>query len=239
VLDDLQDLSGNVSTQQEFLATLDARIDEHRPVLVASRASPAELVHLLPGLQSRLVAGLAVPIAEPGTETRHAIVSRFLEDHGLQMTDEAEQLLAVSSRGVTRRLRTVGELNGALLELAQCPEQPISATTIRQLLRRPTPGLNLTLRQITRQTARHFQLRSTELVGASRRQSTVRARGVAMYLARRLLGTSLEDLGTHFGGRDHSTVMHALRRTENDIRLEPVVQQAIEDITEQLGTSPP
>lgn len=234
-IDDLQALADKRTAQQELLFTLDERIQNDRLVLIASRSTPSELDHLLPGLRSRLCSGLALPVAKPGTETRAAILDELAQKHQLALTDDAKQLLVKPSKRAVRKLETFGQLNSAVLELAQITRQPITAHDVRALITKPAEGLEFSLRQITRVTARHFQLRVADLVGASRRQSIVQARGIAMYLARRLLGSSFEELGQHFGGRDHSTVMHSFRKIEDGVVTDPAIQQAVQDITRRLG----
>ena len=90
------------------------------------------------------------------------------------------------------------------------------------------------LRQVTKQVAHYFRLKIADLTGPSRRQAPVRARGIAMYLARELTGASFQTIGRQFDRRDHTTVLHACRRTEELIQTEPEIKQAVEELIERF-----
>jgi chromosomal replication initiator protein len=92
------------------------------------------------------------------------------------------------------------------------------------------------LRSITKQVCRYFSLKAAELRGPARQQRVVRARGVAMLLARQLTNKSLDQVGRHFGNRDHSTVLHACQKTQSLIQTDPAIRRAVEELTLQLST---
>jgi chromosomal replication initiator protein len=234
-LDDLQNIAANEHAQQELLFTLDQRLAQNQMTVLTCRSGPAELHPLLPGLQSRLSAGLSLPVVAPGPAAREAILRELLEFHGLEVTPEAQALLVEPGARATRKLNTVAQLNSALIELSHSVEQPISAASVRDLLHHPPPGVDLSIRDIVRHSARHFQFLVSDLVGSSRRRSNVRARGIAIYISRQLLGSSFESLGEHFGRRDHTTIMHSFHKIEGLIQTDPTIQEAVDEITGRLG----
>ena len=195
--------SGKLNAQEELIHTLDALLAEDRWVVVTASAAPAALPGILPALQSRLTAGLMIPLAPPGVEARLAILEQ----------------LAAAARAFRCRSRwpacwpkglcgTAPELAGSLLQLAMPAEfqagrgltvEAARAISLPSASRKRQP----TLHEIALATARHFSLRLADLRSPVRRRALVVARGVAVYLARRLTDESLQQIGGYFGGRDH------------------------------------
>lgn len=230
VLDDLHELAGRSAAQQELLHTIDTLIDRQTQILLASRACPAESDWILPGLSSRLSCGLTVPISKPSAETRRVLLAQIAAQKGIRLSARvADEILHDPN------MESVAQLTSVLLELVNLDEQSPDEATMRRILESRTTRASLSPRQIIKQVARYFRIKSTKLVGASRRQSTVRARGAAIYLVRRLTGISFEQLGRHFGGRDHSTTLHAYRRTEATWQSDPLIRKAIHEVTQRLG----
>ena len=234
VLDDLHELNGRTSAQQELLHTIDSLIELQTQVLLASRDCPTESDWMIPGLTSRLCFGLTIPISKPSAETRRVLLSQLATQKGIRLSDSvADEILH------DRETESVVQLTSILLELVNLDEQSPDKATTRRILANRMARASLSPRQIISQVARSFRIRTTELIGASRRRSTVRARGAAIYLVRRLTGISFKQLGRHFGGRDHSTALQAYRRTEEALNCDPLIRQAIHDVTQRLGTVMP
>jgi chromosomal replication initiator protein len=229
VVDGLEELVKKPAAQQELIHTLDAALVEGAQVLIASREPLPSHGAFLPALASRLSAGLLVPLAPPGPAARRELVERLAEALAPEMEDDARDLLAAELSA------TAAELHHAVVELneaARREKRPIVVAAVRRFLddrndrRRPTCGA------IATQVAKRFRLKATDLQGKTRRREVVQARGVAMLLARQLTGASYEAVGRHFGGRDHSTVMHACRRTAEQVKTDPLLKQAIEELAE-------
>lgn len=237
VLEDLSTLATKPPAQTELLHTLDAIADRFGLVLVTSRLAPHEMTRLLPGLQSRLSAGLNICLAPPEAESRRAIVARLVEARGLKITDRALRLLADSLPV------TVPELAGAVTSLAMAAEQSgkrgvaatINEQSVRQLLAGDDHHRPPSLQHIARQTARYFTLHVADLKSPSRRRGVVMARDVAMYLARQLSGKSLKQIGQFFGGRDHTTVLHGCRKTESLMQTDPLTHGAVTELRQGLA----
>ena len=223
--------SGKLSAQEEFIHTLDALLAEDRWVVVTASASPAELAGILPALQSRLTAGLSIPLLPPGPETRLAILRQLATLRKVQLPEPVAQLLAEGLAG------TVPELAGALLQLimrARVGNDEIDLPSAKRFLARRKHAHQPTLHEIALATARHFSLKLADLRSPVRRRSLVTARGVAVYLMRHLTGASLQEIGSYFGGRDHTTVIHSCRKTEELMQSDPAIGEAIAALQSEL-----
>jgi len=231
VVEDIGQLAGRHRAQLELVVLLDLLVGAGVQVVITACAAPEQLPDITPRLRSRLGAGLTVPLALPGLPTRLAVLRQLAEARGLKLSEAALQTLAAGLRV------SVAELLGAIVQLEMTSPATggvIGVEAARQLVERSRGSRRIELRRIAAATARHFSLRVSELRSASRRQSVVRARGVAMYLARELGGSSLNQIGSFFGGRDHTTVMHGCRRTEELLNSEPAIRQAIQQVRRQF-----
>ena len=227
VFEDVGELAARPAAQEELICTLDAVLQGGGQVVVTASSAPREIAGFPPALQSRLSAGLCVPLALPGLDTRLAILQRWSSLHGVGMADSHLKLLAEGLAG------TVSELLGAMLQLevpAREEGRPIDARQIRDFLAQRDLTMRPKLRDIASLTARHFGLRLSDLRGSSRRRPVVAARDVAIYLCRQLTRESLSRIGEYFGGRDHTTVLHACRKTEELLQTDPAIRQALDQL---------
>jgi chromosomal replication initiator protein len=217
VLDDLHALRSKRSAQSELSRALDVLEKRGKAVLITSDGPPGVDDALRPALRSRLLSGLPVPLVVPGPPARRLLLRRLAAKHNVCFTDEAIELLAGGPIEDSSILATVPQLNHAVLQLTHADE-PSGATididAVRRFLSDRTLQNTPTLPAITSLVARYFSLSSRDLRGPWRRRNVVRARGIAMSLAWELTGKSLEAIGRYFGKRDHTTVLHACRRTE-------------------------
>ena len=233
LLEDLHELSSKRAAQQELATVIDDLLSRDRRILITSRQAPAETSSLADGLASRLSTGLTVPLTAPGVHARREVIARLAKQHGLTLDRAMAEVLADGIPG------TVSELNHAILQLktATGDESAVDPIVAARFLQQRTETQRATLRSITTRVAHYFHVKSADLKGPTRRQSVVRARGLAMYLARRLTRKSLEQVGRHYGGRDHTTVLHACRKTESLLESDPSLRQAVEEIIQRLGIS--
>ena len=225
VLEDLQHLAGKQAAQRELLQIFDSLADDEARVLVTASRSPGMLDDMLPGLQSRLQAGLAVPVALPGPTARAILLRRLARARGIELSEPLTEFLAENISGA------VPALDAALIELQMGGSVNIEAAR-RWLADRHREDPSL--REIALATARYFSLRLGDLRSAARRRTLVIARGVAMYLCRSLTRLSLEQIGGYFGGRDHTTVSHGCRRTEDLLKTEPAIREAVVQLQSRL-----
>ncbi len=226
-------LADKPAAQAELIHTLDAILRKGGQVVVTASAPPTELRGLLPALQGRLSAGLAVPLSAPGAAARRNILRKLATLRDIHLSEPVVQALAEGLKG------TVPELLGALVQLdvpARMDNKPIDAEAVREYLAGRKGGRQPRVHDIATLTARYFALKLGELRGSSRRRPVVAARDVAMYLARCLTGMSFQQIGGYFGGRDHTTVIHSCRKTEALLEGDAATAQAIEQIREKLKT---
>ncbi len=232
VIEDLTQLAERRAAQQELLATLDAVLNGGGQVIVTSRTAPERIAGLSPELASRLTGGLTVPLAPPDRAARLAFVERLAKQRGFELSAAAARALADGITG------TMADLRGAVVELHALAERDghtIDVAAVRRWLAERRSRLRPSLRTITRAAAKHYGLRVADLASPSRQRNVVQARAVAIYLARELTESSLEQLGRHFGGRDHTTVLHSFRAIEGRMRTDPATRRAVADIRKVLA----
>ncbi len=236
VLEDLGQLGGKLSAQQELLHALDALDQSDAAIVVTSRWAPAEMSTLMAGLQSRLEGGLCVPLSPPSAEARYAIVRELAAAQRLKLSDQAARALS-DSLAVT-----APELAGALAQLellsrsqqTRLKEAPLDEALIRKYLASRQSPRQPSLQAIASQTARYYALRVTDLKSSSRRRAVVAARDIAMYLARQMTAKSLKQIGDYFGGRDHTTVLHGCRKTEHLLQSDPGARLSVLELRRGL-----
>jgi chromosomal replication initiator protein len=183
-----------------------------------------ELSGLLPGLQSRLMGGLAIPLQPPGPAARLTVLRQVARQRRLELSEPVVHLLAESLPV------TVPELRGALIQLEttlKVERRRATSERVRKFLAQRGGTRQPDIDEVARAAADHFSLKLSELRSSSRRRALVTARGVAMYLARQVTGESLHRIGRYFGNRDHTTVMHGCRKTEELVKSDPAIREAV------------
>ena len=239
LIDDLEKLAEKAAAQQELVNTLDALLDSGSQVLVTLKQAPLEAAGLVPALASRLSGGLTVPMSAPGPEARRVILQQLLAMHNLELTEQALISILEGSHGSARSPSDFAALQQIVLRLAISGKKRgrvIDEAAVQQVLAAQQPVGEIPLKSIVQQVSKHFRVRVSELKGPQRQQRVVRARGVAMLLARQLTELSLQQVGRHFGNRDHTTVLHACRKTESLMASDPAIRQAVQELTSKLTT---
>jgi chromosomal replication initiator protein len=231
VLDDVGQLAGKRPAQQELAQLLDELADRQALVVVTARGLPNHSAVLLPALRSRLSAGLSVPLSLPGPATRRAILERLAAARGISLSRRTIQGLADGlAAGVPALAAALAELE----RLSRETGQAIDDRGVQKLVRQSAGDKAPSVRQIASLTAKYFGLTIADLKSPKRRQPLVAGRAVAMYLARQLIGSSFERIGTYFGNRDHTTVLHSCRRVENLLARDRATRQAVSDLKRLL-----
>jgi chromosomal replication initiator protein len=223
LIDDLQFVCRPGATQEEFFHTLNALTDNARQVVAAADRAPSALEGMSDGLRSRLSGGLSVEVHGTDPALRLAIVTAKAAQLKLEADPRALELLA------HRVDSNVRELEGALnsiywhCEHAKCElTLDIAEKVLRSMVRDVERKLGI--EEIQKKVAEHFKIRVAEMRSARRSLGVVRPRQVAMYLSKQLTTRSLPEIGRMFGGRDHTTVLHAVRRVEELTALDPVLR---------------
>lgn len=242
VLDDLHLLQNKMTAQEEFSHLLDRLVGSGRAVVVTALQFPNPSEGWLPGLCSRLAAGLTVPLLAPGASARRVLLRRMADLYAVPLSEAAIDLLVSGPSGVESYRLTVPQLNHAVVQLGHTAGREVAAIDPEhiRLFWQEQPDLRQpTLRTIASKVAKHFSLSLVELRGPSRRSKVVRARGLAMLMARHLTGASLEAIGKFFGNRDHTTVLHACRKTDSLRIADAALAEAWDAIGAQLRNPQP
>lgn len=233
LVDDVQFLSNKDSSQDEFFHTFEALHRDHKQIVLTSDKLPAELPGVEDRLRSRFTWGLIAEVETPDLETRIAIIKRKAEADQLELPDDAALYLAAHIKSNVR------ELEGALLRLAaraSFQNQPITLELARDALQKlislsPT---GLTIEAIQREVAAYFDVKLHDLKGPKRHRAVAHPRMIAMFLCRKLTSMSYPEIGSRFGGKDHSTVISAVRKIENLIATDPAVRSVVGTLESHL-----
>jgi chromosomal replication initiator protein len=243
LLDDVQFLERKTRTEEEFFHTFNALHDGGRQIVLTSDRAPADLQALEDRLRERFQAGLVANIDPPDPATRITILRKRAEHDGIRLADDGA--LHAIAEHVTSNVRA---LEGALIRVVASSSltgRALTADFAHQVLRtagdvpsrgaqRDTPSIAA----IQAATCQHFGLSPQELVSFSRSPRVLWPRQVAIYLARELTNESLPAIGRHFGGRDHTTVLHAWRRAGERLTREQDARQLIATLHAHLGVAP-
>ncbi|AQQ03833.1 chromosomal replication initiation protein DnaA [Roseibium algicola] len=238
LIDDMQFLHGK-QVQQEFCHTLNALIDGARQVIVAADRAPSELDTLDDRVRSRLSGGLVVGIQEPDFALRRNILATRVDTarKTYPQFDVPEGVLDYVARHVASSGR---DLEGALNRLIahnQLTNQPITQEmaemTLRDLVRSSEPR-RVKIEDIQRVVSKHYNVTKADLLSARRTRTIVRPRQIAMYLAKVMTPRSLPEIGRRFGNRDHTTVLHAVRKIEEMARADYALAQELELLKRML-----
>jgi len=213
MIDDVQFIGGKGATQEEFFHTFNALVDQGRQIVISADKSPSDLEGMEERLQSRLNCGLVADIHATTYELRLGILQSKAEQLNVEVPPKMMEFLA---HKITSNVR---ELEGALNRVvahAQLVGREITLETTQEVLHDllRANDRRVTIEEIQKRVASHFNIRISDMYSARRARSVARPRQVAMYLAKQLTSRSLPEIGRKFGGRDHTTVMHAVKKVE-------------------------
>jgi chromosomal replication initiator protein len=224
LIDDFQFLQGR-ATQQEFCHAFNSLVDARRQVVIAADVPPAQLDGIDQRMRSRIMGGLVVDIEAPDEELRRRIVGMrhqqmLAKDPGHAVAPEVLGLIAERVTGGGRELE--GALN-RVLAYQQFNNRPISVDLAGMVLRETSAGSlgdpgRIKIEDILKVVGRHYNVAKADLLSPRRARTVVVPRQIGMYLAKKLTSRSLPEIGRRFGGRDHSTVLHAVRKIDEQMR---------------------
>ncbi len=238
VIDDLQFLQGR-STQAEFCHTLNTLIDAGRQIVIASDRPPADLESLDDRVRSRLAGGLVVEIGSLGEELRLEILKSRIAAARVHHPgfEVPAPVLVFIAKSVTHNGRNLEGAVNRLLAHNKLTGQPVTLEMAEREMRdliRPAEPKRVRIEDIQRIVARQYNVSRADLLSSRRTANVVRPRQVAMYLAKVLTLRSLPEIGRRFGGRDHTTVLHAVRKIENLAGNDSAFAEEIEALKRQL-----
>jgi chromosomal replication initiator protein len=234
LIDDVQFIAGKESTQEEFFHTMNEIISAGKRLVITSDRAPQDLDGIAPRILSRLSWGLVADINAADLELRYNILlAKLALLPGISMPDNVVDFLARrltnsirELEGALNRIGAYALMTGKTIDLAFVEE--VLANVLRANQRR------ISIDEIQTRVADHYCIRKAEMVSARRAREVARPRQVAMYLSKQLTPKSLPDIGRRFGGRDHTTVIHAVKQIEKLRASDPDIDAAIRLLTRQL-----
>ncbi len=233
MIDDVQFISGKESTQEEFFHTFNALVDQNHQVIVSADKSPSDLEGMEERLRSRLGWGLVADLHPTTYELRLGILQAKVEGINLQIPIKVLEFLA---HKITSNVR---ELEGALNRLvahATLVGREISLEMTQEVLRDllRANDRRVTIDEIQKKVAEHFNVRMSDMHAAKRARSVARPRQIAMYLSKIMTDKSLPEIGRKFGGRDHTTVLHAVKKVEELVEIDQSILEDVELLKRML-----
>ena len=234
LIDDIQFLAGKESTQEEFFHTFNALHDAHKQIVLTSDGPPNAMTALEERLVSRFTWGVVADLQAPDLETRVAIVKKKADLQGRALPNEIALFLASNIKTNIRDLE--GSLS-RLLAFSDLTSQPLSLEFAQEVLReqmKPDRS-RIDVADIQRHVARHFNVSDESLRGKRRTDTIAFPRQVGMYIARTMTDLSLAEIGAKFGGRDHTTVIHACQKIENLLLSDRELRSVVEDLMTGLS----
>jgi len=235
LLDDAQFLQKKEQTQEQFFHTFNELYQRGKQIVLTTDRHPSELYGLKDRLVSRFQSGLAVDIQKPNLETRIAILQSKAEQDSLDIPDEITEFIA---RNIKDNIRVMEGALVKLLAYSSLFHIPITLDLARKVLKE-TLGRDdikvLNIEDIIRGVSGATNVSENKLISRGRTMEVAQARQIAMYLCRELVGTSLGDIGLHFGGRDHSTVIHACRNIEKKMATDSTFNIKVQSVKSTIG----
>ena len=233
LIDDIQFLAGKERTQEEFFHTFNALYDAQKQIVITSDCAPREIPTLEERLRSRFEWGLIADIQPPDLETKVAILRKKAETEGIELPDDVALFIASKSKSNIR------ELEGSLIRVVAYASigrreitLELAKETLRELL--PPEAPKATIESIQKLVANYYNLNVSQLKSKNNRQQIAFPRQVAMYLCKHLTSHSLPDIGRKFGGKHHSTVIHAIHKIEQRRSVEREFDRLVDTFAQSL-----
>ena len=233
LIDDIQFIAGKKSTQEEFFHTFNSLYESHKQIIVTSDKFPKEIPDLEERLRSRFEWGLIADIQAPDTETKQAILNMKADQNNIELPEDVIYFLANS---ISNNVR---ELEGYLIRIgaySSLTSTPITVEMAKKILKDILIENNkeITIEKIQKLVAEHFQIKVTELKSPKRLKNIVLPRQISMYICRNMTNLSYPEIGSKFGGKDHSTIIHAVKKIqklmEDDIQMKVTIEKLIENL---------
>ncbi|MBM3249068.1 MAG: chromosomal replication initiator protein DnaA [Candidatus Omnitrophica bacterium] len=233
LIDDIHFIAGKEATQEEFFHTFNKLYDDHKQIIISSDRSPREISHLEERLVSRFGWGLITDVQAPDLETRIAILRKKVEREPIKVPDDVIYFIA-------EQIKTnIRELEGALIRVVAyslLEEKEISLSMAQEILKDMVKETkkNITIDIIQRKVADFFDLSLHDLKTKRRNKNIVLPRQIAMYLSRELTNQSLPEIGELFGGKDHTTVLHAWNKIKNGIDKDSNLKNTVNSVITEI-----
>ena len=233
LIDDIHFIAGKESTQEEFFHTFNVLHDHRKQIIICSDRPPKEIANLEERLVSRFNWGLIADVQPPDYETRVAILQKKLELESVKVPDDVITFIASEIK------TNIRELEGALLRVVAysvLEEKSINLSLAKSVLKDMVKESvkTISVEMVQKEVAEFFNLSLSELKSKGRHKNIIVPRQVAMYLARQLTKHSLPEIGAAFGGKDHTTIMHAVKKVEEVLLKDPQIRKIVETLKQSL-----
>ncbi len=232
LIDDIHFIAGKEATQEEFFHTFNALYDAHKQIVLSSDRPPKEIHSLEERLISRFEWGLITDIQAPDLETRIAILKKKIELNNINVPDDVVFFIANKIK------LNIRELEGALIRVtaySSLTNEKVTLDLAHSVLKDMLlEEKKVSIDSIQRKVAAHFDVRILDLKAKKRNRAIVHPRQIAMYLARSLTDSSLPEIGEYFGGRDHTTVLHAYEKIENNLKKDPRFKDLVDRLAMEI-----
>ncbi len=234
LVDDIQFIAGKERTQEEFFHTFNTLFDSHKQIVVSSDKYPREIPDLEERLRSRFEWGLVADIQPPDLETKIAILDKKAAQSGIALPPDVSLFLAENTASNIR------ELEGFLLRIAAFASikrtQTINMDLVNDALKNFLEQKRrvITVEDIKRKVASSYNVKVSEIKSKKKNKAFIIPRHTAMYLTRQLTDLSLPEIGRHFGGRDHTTIIHAIGRVEKMIDSDPEFRENVDHLMKEI-----
>ena len=233
LIDDIQFIAGKERTQEEFFHTFNALYESHKQIIVTSDKFPKDIPGLEERLRSRFEWGLIADIQAPDVETKLAILKMKAEQNSINLPEDVSLFLANSI------CNNVRELEGYLIRIgayASLTSVPVSLEMARDVLKDILIERNreLSVEEILKKVSLHFNIKVSDIKSAKRLKAVVLPRQIAMYISRQLTSSSYPEIGDRFGGKDHSTIIHAIRKIEKLMEEDFQLKSTIDNLKKEL-----
>ena len=235
LIDDIQFIIGKESTQEEFFHTFEALYGQKKQIIISSDKPPKDLDILEERIRSRLEMGLIADIAVPDYETRMAILRKKEEIDGYRIDDEVLDYIAKNIKSNIRELEGCLNRVRAKSVLEKREINLVLAQEILQDLITPTDNRIVTSEMIISSVAEHYHLTANQLKSQTRKRDHVYPRMIAMYLCRELTDDALTTIAAKLGKKDHSTVIHAIKKLDSDMKSDPSVRNDVELLKKKIS----
>jgi len=229
LIDDIHFIGGKEATMEEFFNTFNALYDAHKQIVVSSDKPPKEIANMEERLISRFEWGLVTDIQPPDFETRSAILRKKAEREGLNIRDEVTTFIADKIKSNIR------ELEGALIRVVAYSKlvgREVDETVAQEVLKDMIVEnqKRITVDLIQRKVAEYFEIRLSDMTAKRRSRNVAYPRHIAMYISREMTPFSFPEIGEQFGGRDHTTILHAYEKIKKDTKKDPKTKSLVDKL---------
>lgn len=234
LVDDIQFISGKLSTQEEFFHTYNTLYQDKKQIVMTSDRPPKELLSLEDRLRNRFEWGLLADVSIPSFETRVAIIKKKAEDLNLDLSEDISSFIANKIKTNIRQLEgTVRKLNAYYMLEGKIPSISLAQRAIGDIFsdNQPTP---VTVERIINEVARTFEVTAEDICSSKRSAKISTARQTAIYVVREITEMSLASIGEEFDGRDHSSIIYAINKAQENITKNPTYKRTVDDIINNI-----